>query len=218
MRYFAVMSDGRVIKAEDVCEKRYTDNIYFTLDGVRVKYCRHPDCYEDVITPGTSICKRKHFPFYKLMNDEWWVCEYIDYIISLDETEDEELNYFQSTDFNTGIIYHKMEKALAPLLKEKSSTSVMGDVEIPIIQMLPAGKSCGSVEEEKTINATSKAVIEHFDAVYGKNFSLALYSAKREKQYIKISYCISRKEEYKEMTVAEIEEELGYNIKVVGDK
>ena len=40
----------------------------------------------------------------------------IKYIIALNEKENEELNYFQSTDFNAGVIYTNLDKAMGSLL------------------------------------------------------------------------------------------------------
>ena len=127
------------------------------------------------------------------------------------------MNYFQSTDFNAGVIYNLIEReSIKEMLKSKGIVAHGSNISIPIIQLLPKG--CGSVNQEEIINATRKVVIQHFDAVYGKNFTLTFGEYVKNNQYILFPYTVSRKEEYKEMTVTEIEKALGYKIKVVGEQ
>jgi hypothetical protein len=79
-------------------------------------------------------------------------------------------------------------------------------------------KGCSAIQEMDTLKATMRCVVEHFDAVYGKSFTLEFGSVYTQKQYFHFPYIITRKTECKEMTIAEIEEALGYKVKVVGDK
>ena len=167
------MDDGRIIKAEDVYERRYTGDIYFNVGDIK-------------------------------------------YLLELDDTEDEELNYFQSTDFNAGVIYNQIERGIVKhMLGCEGRVSYSTILSMPIIQLLP--KSCGSVKEEEIIGATLKAVTQHFVAVYGNKFHLSFDEYWTKNQYINFSYTIRRKEQYKEMTISEIEKALGYKIKVVGE-
>ena len=126
------------------------------------------------------------------------------------------MNYFQSTDFNAGMLYSAVEKKTIAMLKETNEHSTSGAYHIPNIQVVPKG--CGYIDDSKVIEATIKSATEHFNAVYGKSFELSIYAWQRVKQYCVFFYRITRKEIYKEMTVADIEKALGYKIKVVGEK
>lgn len=127
---------------------------------------------------------------------------------------DEELNYFQSTDFNAGVIYNQIERnVVKEIIKRKGIILYSSNISIPIIQLLPKGWS--GVAQEKVIDATRKAVIQHFEAVYGNKFHLKFSEYQTNKQYIVLPYTVTRKEEYKEMTVAEIEKALGYKIRII---
>ena len=91
-------------------------------------------------------------------------------------------------------------------------------ISIPKIQVLP--KCADLIKETEVLDATINAVLEHFAAVYGERFNIEMrhYTDFYKKQYIVFEAKIKRKELAKEMTIAEIEEALGYKIKVVGDK
>ena len=94
----------------------------------------------------------------------------------------------------------------------------MKEIKLPKIQVVP---TCAElIKETEVLDATMTAVLEHFVAVYGERFSLEMrhYPDPYKKQYIIFETKISRKEAYKEMTITEIEEALGYKVKVVGDK
>lgn len=135
--------------------------------------------------------------------------------MSLNETEDFDLNYFQSTDFNAGTIYGIVERNTLKLLKDDNSKERVGSFSIAAIQMI---LDSTIVSEHDLIEATLQSVTTHFNAVYGRSFTLKFNSWKRDKQYFIFDYTIARKEVYKEMTVSEIEAVLGYKIKVVADK
>lgn len=125
------------------------------------------------------------------------------------------MNYFQSADFNAGFIYNQVERQVVPLIKD-SAVSLEAKITIPRIQVIPKG--CSTIQKMNILAATTKSVIEHFDAVYGKSFTLKFGSVYTQKQYFHFPYIITRKTECKEMTIAELEEALGYKIKVVRDK
>jgi hypothetical protein len=210
MKYFALLSNNKIVSAENICQGRFYDGIHFSLGNTRFKYVAYTgidDC------KGYRLCKNY---FFKQVFDEWFVTEDIKSLIFLNEVEDEDLNYFQSTDFNAGVIYNKIEKNMALMIKNTSSAGscFVGELCLPAIQLIPA-KGCIGCTEHDIMETTIHTVIEHFNAVYGKNFILNISSWKRDKQYFKFDFSVKRKEIYKEMTIEEIEAELGYKIKVV---
>lgn len=213
MRYFVVMSDGVIKPANNVTKCKSTGRVYFDIDGKMYRHLTFTcDCEHYMI-------KRILVPVYsfqRFIHDDWFETGDIKYIIALNEEENEELNYFQSTDFNAGFIYNQVERHTAPLLDKNSATSLESEITIPRIQVMPKG--CGSIQEMDTLKATMRCVTEHFDAVYGKSFTLEFGSVYTQKQYFHFPYIVTRKTNAKEMTIAEIEEALGYKIKVVGDK
>lgn len=213
MRNFAIMNDGKIVSIQNVHKDMYSKDTHFYINQTEYKYSQNVHFEERL--KYWYPCFSKCFYKYNIEHCEWYVTNDVEYILFLDEEEDEELNYFQSTDFNAGVMYTYVEKTVGLMLKDKGAISVLADFTIPAIQLIP--RSAGSIQEGETIKATIKAATEHFDAVYGKNFNLNIYSWKMDKQYFKFEYSVKRKETYKEMTVAEIEEALGYKIKIVGD-
>ena len=212
MRYFAVMNSGYIKTVTDIAKGDY-ENIHFNIGvlefiySIKKSYAHSPFC----------IGEHTNHTFYCWAHNEWKATRDIKYLLELNELEDKDLNYFQSTDFNAGVMYNKIEKTAASMLKEHSyAVSTLGEFTIPTIQLLI--KNCSSIKEAETIKATIQAVINHFDAVYGNILTLDIYSWKRDKQYFKFCYAVRRKETYKEMTVAEIEEALGYKIKIIEAK
>lgn len=213
MRYFVVMNDHTVKLANNVTKCWKSERVYFEVNGKQYRYLT---VIRDCDSKKFNHIRIPAPVFQQFLYEDWLDTREIKCIIGLNEEENEELNYFQSTDFNAGVMYTYVEKTVGLMLKDKSATGVLADFTIPAIQLIPKG--AGSIKEGETIKATIKAATEHFDAVYGKSFSLNIYSWKMDKQYFKFEYSVDRKETYKEMTVAEIEEALGYKIKVVGDK
>ena len=209
---YVVMSDGRIRVPTDVHTTIY-DEIKFTLDNKLYRYCKTAS--EIGFEARKYITSNRYFTMWH--NHQWLYTADIAYLYQIKEEEDTELNYFESTDFNAGVIYNKVEKAFAPALKDTSLQEIEGYATLPTIQVLPKIILPG-VTEEEIINATCKSVIAHFDAVYGKQFTLCFPDCKHDKQYIKFKYIVKRKNAYKEMTVEEIEAALGYKIKVVGNK
>ena len=208
MRYFAQMYDGSIKTAIDV-SRGFNRSLYFTVDETKYQYDpqrTHLITTRDIITSSWT-------KFRKFIDNDWYLTREVEYFYSLDETEDEELNYFQSTDFNAGVIYTYVEKIAVNMINNKDKQMVVSEIVIPAIQLIPKGLSI--CDEAKVKAATSQIVLEHFNAVYGKSFSLTITHFEQEKQYFKIHFTVKRKEEYKEMTVAEIEEALGYKIKIV---
>lgn len=217
MRYFVLMSDGTVATATNVCEGHFYDGTHFTIGNIRFKYS--PNSYLDETCGYHYIKYLNHDkPFYKFKPeyDEWYATDDIKYLLFLNEEEDEEMNYFQSTDFNAGIIYTCVEKTAVHMIKDKDRYAASTEVVLPKVQLVPDG--CGVILEADTLWTTMKRVIEHFDAVYGKSFTLEFGNYYDKKQYFCFPYTIARKTEYKEMTITEIEEALGYKIKIVGEK
>lgn len=213
MRYFVIMDDGVIKPANNVTKQKSTGRVYFDVDGKMYRHLTFTyDCEH-------YICKRIRLPihsFQQFVHEEWVDVRQIRYLIALDEEEDEELNYFESTDFNAGMIYGRIDKAMGPAIIDVRCSIKEGHVVIPKIQAIPKLMLPG-VTEEDIINATCKSVIAHFDAVYGKQFTLSFTECKQENRYIMFNYIINRKDDYKEMTIEQIEKELGYKIKVVGE-
>jgi hypothetical protein len=207
------MHDGVIKPATNISKHESTGRIYFDVDGKMYRYLTFVYDHESsrpwnrrILIPANS--------FQQFIHEDWYETRQIEYFIALDEEENEELNYFQSTDFNAGVFYSAIEKATSSMIKEE--TFIKREFIIPAIQLIP--KNCSFLKEEEIIKATANAATTHFDAVYGKSFSLDITSWLRVKQYVKFDYTVTRKECYKEMTVADIEEALGYKIKVVGEK
>lgn len=215
MRYFVVMSDNRVLPAENVVQGRFVDGIHFSVGTSRFKYL--PRGYL------VDSCRNNYYVprdcFYKQISIDWFITGDIKMLLQLDDMEDTDLNYFQSTDFNAGIIYGKVEKNTVRMIKDPTffpRNKASSELQLPVIQMIPNG--CSTISEYETIEATLRTVAKQFKAVYGKSFTLKFDSWKQDKQYYVFEYTINKKETYKEMTVSEIEEALGYKIKVVSDK
>ncbi len=124
------------------------------------------------------------------------------------------MNYFQSTDFNAGFIYNVLERKVLPLLKKSTSGSVKDEIQIPLVQFLP--KDCNAVTETRILSETIETALGYFEAVYGKSFNLTFENCYCVKQYYYIPYTITKKAiPPREMTVADIEQALGYRIKVI---
>ena len=214
MRYFAVMSTGAIVAATNVCSGKFYDGTHFTVGNDRFKY--DPYYHLEEIKcgyryPFHEVC------FYKRAYDDWNATSEIKYLIFLNEEEDSDLNYFQSTDFNAGVIYAKLDKAMGSLLIGEVAF-IEKEIRLPKIQVVL--KSSGSIQEKETLDATINAVLEHFAAVYGEHFNIEMrhYTDPYRKSHIVFEAKVKRKETVKEMTITEIEEALGYKIKVVGDK
>ena len=215
MRYFAIMHNGKIATATNICEGQFYNGIHFTIGSDRYAY--DPSCYLDDVLDKFKFLHHSSFYKYNSLYDEWNNTEEIKYLLFLKEEEDSDLNYFQSTDFNAGVIYASIEKAMGSLLNG-DITSIEKEVRLPKIQAVL--KNSGSIQEKEILDATLDAVLEHFAAVYGEQFDIEMrhYGDPYKRQYIVFEAKIKRKEFTKEMTITEIEEALGYKIKVVGDK
>ena len=178
--------------------------------------------YVVLLDSGSEMCEKCHYILPgstqtpEFIHEDWYETRQIEYLLALDEEENKEMNYFQSTDFNAGMLYSVVEKEAVKMLKDKGVLSYSSNYSIPNIQLIP--KDCETFNEGDIIDATIRAATEHFEAVYGKNFKLDIYGWQRVKQYCLFFYRISRKEQPKEMTITEIEEALGYKVKVIGGK
>lgn len=215
MRYFVIMCDGVVKPAVNVSKCKNSGRTYFDVDGQLYRYqtfgyaCRTKWWgTQQLLVPMNS--------FQQFIHEDWLDTKQIEYLLALDEEENEELNYFQSTDFNAGVIYNQVEKLAVHMISNKHKQVASAEVVLPRIQVILKG--CGSVKEMDTLTAMFRCVTEHFDAVYGKSFTLEFGSVYTQNQYFHFPYVITRKTEYKEMTITDIEEALGYKIKVVGEK
>jgi hypothetical protein len=218
------MSDGRVVGAQNVYKGKFDGSTFFTVDNLRYKYSPLT-CFEERGGWRYPAFNRR---FYKQSpdadNTEWSVTGDIERILFLNEKENEELNYFQSTDFNAGIMYSSIEKVAGQVLNTKykypSENIIPSEIVIPAVQLIP---KTPVAKEEEIIKATVEAVVRHFEAVYSKCLTLDIHTWKRDKQYFRFYYTVAKKEVAKkevpkEMTVAEIEAALGYKVKIVGDK
>ena len=200
MRAFVQTLDNDILSASDVYENH--DAIYFTFEGEHYRHNKKDS--------GWRLAS-----FQKLVDSQWLYTMRIRNLHILDEEKDEELNYFESTDFNAGVIYCRIEKSVVKHLIKEEANEISISVDLPKIQMIIDGTFEG---EHDVMRNTLDTVRHHFEAVYGKSFVIDSMSWHRNKQYITINYKISRKVHPKEMTIEEIEEALGYKIKVVGDK
>ena len=198
MRAFVQTLDYDIMPATNVYET--DDAVYFMLNDVKFKHDKK-DSYRTLA------------PFQQFVNDKWLYTMRIQHLYLLYEEMNEELNYFESTDFNAGVIYCRIEKSLVKHLIQEGSDEVSISMDLPKIQMFIDGLLS---EEHKVMNNTLDVVNHHFEAVYGKSFAIDSMSWHKNKQYITINYKISRKVPPKEMTIEEIEKALGYKIKVVG--
>lgn len=214
MRYFVVMNDHIIKPATNVTKCENSGRVYFDVDDKIYRYLTFGYDYRTK-WGGTQRILVPMNSFQRFIHEDWIDTREIEYLIALDEKENEELNYFQSTDFNAGMLYSAIEKRAVKMLKERLH-STKDNYSIPNIQLIPKG--CETCNEGNTIDATIRAATEHFKAVYGKNLELDIYGWQRNKVYCVFFYRITRKEPCKEMTIAEIEEALGYKIKVVGEK
>jgi hypothetical protein len=213
MRYFVIMNDHIIKQATNVAKCENTGKVYFDVDDKMYRYLTLTcDCEHYMIKRITVPL----YSFQQFVNEDWFYTTQIKYLLALDEKENEELNYFQSTDFNAGMLYSAVEKDAVKMLKDRGVLSHSSNYSIPNIQLIP--NCCEACNEGNTIDATIRTTTEHFKAVYGKSLELDIYGWQRNKVYCVFFYRITRKEPCKEMTIAEIEEALGYKIKVVGEK
>ena len=216
MRYFAILADNRIVPASTQDDKDLVNclySFYFTIDND--KYLYTPNSYVQerlYFRPALRYCFYKYQPY----DGDWYVTTDIKNIIALDEEENEELNYFQSTDFNAGIIYGMIEKELGRLFGDKSIKCFEKEIKLPKIQAVLKGAKYPT----EILDATMATVLEHFAAVYGNHFDIEMrhYDDVNHKQYIVFNVQVTRKGPVKEMTIAEIEEALGHKIKIVSDK
>lgn len=200
MRAFVQTDDYKIVSATNVYET--ADAIYFMLGDNRFKYDK-----------GSDIV-HLHL-FQKFIDDKWVYTMSVRYLHLLDEEMNEELNYFESTDFNAGVIYSRVEKSVLKHIIKEEADEISISFDLPKIQMLIDDVV---TDPHKVMENTLSVVKHHFEAVYGKSFTIDYMTWHRNKQYIAINYKVSRKVQPKEMTIEEIEEELGYKIKVVGNK
>lgn len=200
MRYFVLTKDYEIVPAYMV----YKDDRaqYFCANNRRYRFSLSVE----------YMYGSRFFQVYKRCG-EWEYTLDIKYFYELNEEENEELNYFESTDFNAGCIYTRMEKVLIKNVINKEANEVVSFVELPKIQMICQDSNC----DNQIINNTLEKVMKHFEAVYGKTYELIIHGWKYHKQYVYIDYRIVRKEQPKELTVTEIEKLLGYKIKIVGE-
>ena len=199
MRAFVETLDYDILSVSDVYENH--DAIYFTLEGEHYRHNKKDSC-------------RTHSCFQKLVDEQWLYTMRIRYLHIFNEEENEELNYFESTDFNAGVIYCRIEKSVVKHLIKEEANEISISVDLPKIQMLADGVIS---DEHAVMKNTLDIVKHHFEAVYGKSFAIDEMTWHRNKQYITINYKIVRKVQPKEMTIEQIEEALGYKIKVVGN-
>ena len=208
MRYFVLTADNIIKPATDVHRKN-SNKIYFTVDNLKFVYTTHEEYSSRHFFIGTHI---KHV-FYYFSQESWHETQQIKYLFQFNEAEDEELSCFQSTDFNAGVMYNIIEQTAMPL---NDCEIFRYNLTIPAIQLVPKHIR-DFVEEEDLIKATVKVVTDHFEAVYGEKYSLDIYKWEQEKRHYRFYFSVTRKKAFKEMTITEIEEALGYKIKVIGD-
>ena len=200
MRYFVLTKDYEIVPA------------YMVYKDDRVQYfCANNRRYRFWLDESHSSLR---FFSVQRRDGDWEYTLDIKYFYELNEKGNEELNYFDSTDFNAGYIYARMERSLHKHLDLGEKEEVTISMDIPKIQMV-LGTS--DFKDAEIIKATLDMVENHFNATYGKNFSLDELTWNKYKQYIAVHFKISKKQKPKELTVTEIEKLLGYKIKIVGE-
>lgn len=198
------MADGTMKPATNVVEL-YNEEIQFKVDDALYK----------VFKNGHEVIKLKIWRYGDAEDWDWLITKEVDCLCAFDEKESKDMNYFHSVDFNAGVIYGKIELGATKLLLEDDKLNkAFVRVVIPKTQFFPSSHIDADI-----ITMTHRAVEEHFEAVYGRYFTLSSTITMDDlaEKYIAIKYVVTRKVQYKEMTVAEIEKALGYKIKVIGE-
>lgn len=128
----------------------------------------------------------------------------------------------KSFDFNAGFVYAKLDKELFRYATRPATSDSLGlgvlNVRVPKVWFnLPCDKSVKvtlTTDQIKTLrNTIERAAETHYPRF---NTNVSIYPAE---QYLTFSIKITKKEPpVKELTVKEIEERLGYKIKVIAEE
>lgn len=220
MKYFILFKSGRLASAVKIQSNHpYENNKYsYMVDDMEYCYvnrtytCETADYYKQGISYTLPS-----FYSYRPEYGCWFVDRDIKCIIAIDEKEADEMNKLQTTDFNAGMLYEQIDRETRKLIREYEDGMHMylSKYHFPKIQLLPH-KLC-DIQEDSIIDAIKQKVNTQFNLVYGQQWELCFNTEYPSGSYYIFSYSITRKEEVKEMTIAEIEEKLGYKIKVVGE-
>lgn len=221
MKYFILFKSGRLASAVKIQSNHPYENNKYSYMVDDTEYCyadRTYDCETvNYYKPRISYTVPT-FYVYRPENGCWFVDRDIKYIVVLDEEENEDMNKVQSTDFNAGMMYAKIERDTYRLIDdyEKGKRSVYtNSYQFTTSQLFPDA-NYSAKEKSYIVDAIKKTVENQFNRVYGHYYALQ-FSDFPGGSYCVFVYTITRKEEVKELTIAEIEEKLGYKIKVVGE-
>lgn len=221
MKYLILFKSGRLASAVKIQSNHpYENHKYsYMVDDTEYCYvdrtyiCETADYYKQRIS-----CTLPSFYSYRPENGCWFVDRDIKCIIAIDEMEADEMNKLQTTDFNAGMMYAQVERDTFKMVKNKDTKYFSSTYTFPRIQLFP--KLGGAVFNDITTkNEMLLSVATQFDNVFGKHYKLVFKEDfPTGSGHYTFTYTIERKEEVKEMTIAEIEDKLGYKIKVVGEQ
>lgn len=221
MKYFILFKSGRVASAIKIQSNHPYENNKYSYIADDTEYC-----YADRIYTFETVNYYKPrisytlpaFYSYRPENGCWFVDRDIKCIIAIDEMEADDMNKLQSTDFNAGILYAKIDRDTCQLIKdyeERKRTVFTNSHNFSKSQLFPG--YWRGIQAESIVDSIKKTVETQFNLEYGEQYELRLANDYPSGSYYIFGYSITRKEEAKEMTIAEIEEKLGYKIKVVGE-
>ena len=221
MEYFILFKSGRVASAIKIQSNHPYENNKYSYIADNTEYCYVDRTYTRETADYHNqriLCTLPSFYSYRPENGCWFVDRDINYIIAIDEMEADDMNKLQSTDFNAGMLYEQIDRETRKLIRgyEDGMHMYLSTYHFPKIQLLPH-KLC-YIQEDSIIDAIKQKVNTQFNLVYGQQWELCFNTEYPSGSYYIFSYTITRKEEVKEMTIAEIEEKLGYKIKVIGEQ
>ena len=118
-----------------------------------------------------------------------------------------------TTDFIAGMMYHKIENGMTLILSRKYTA-----YEFPFgIPNFDPTFWETAIYKSSLIENVVQTVVDEFTRNYGKEYAINIA---RDFPYVREDFnviiTIKKKEpEYKEMTIADVEKELGYKIKII---
>lgn len=123
----------------------------------------------------------------------------------------------KSIDFISGYVFRKMEKSIFDNIYSDSDDSFNDSQFVPKIWF---GLTCSGniLNDIKGIQKYAlKEILENTLNDLFPKLNIEIVRIIPERQYIRFDYTASKKEERRKMTVAEVEEQLGYKIEIISD-
>lgn len=123
----------------------------------------------------------------------------------------------KSIDFISGYVFRKMEKSIFDNLCTTSDNSFNDSQFVPKIWF--GLTSCSNILNDIKGDKKYELTIELQNALNDlfPKLNIEIVRIIPERQYIRFDYTASKKEERRKMTVAEVEEQLGYKIEIISD-